>query len=200
MTLPAIILAHLKAMSGSAIDPPLQRLNLQVPAGFFGGVWCWAALATAIAQLDNQYQYDQCRIASGVLKVCCCPAADHEEQCACEASLCDALKVTDNLKTSDHDPRPMKCIVPEIDKGQPIGVRIEWFIDKTGHFVAIKGYSLDGITIEVGDPGNDGWTGPLTEFTTNYQQTGFWESTFETKSHNDAPHWPPGPDPCMPHS
>lgn len=118
-------------------------------------LWCWAAVASSVAEFYERRGHQQCLLATKVLRRDgCCTAPS---TCNTMASLADALTAVESYAGKSEGTVPLESIQRQIDFKRPVGIRIGRD-DGTGHVVSVIGYddeSGDSCTLEIGDP----WTG-----------------------------------------
>jgi hypothetical protein len=150
-------------------------------------LWCWAAVALAVAHAyGNMFEAAQCDVAGRVKERPCCPFG--------RFSACDRTHALSRPLGIHHDkltvrPEPDKSfalVKACIDEGRPIAVRIAFSDASSGHFVVITGYCEIGMTqhLWVCDPltGSRSREG-FDSFLNNYKglNVGGWQKTFLTK-------------------
>ncbi|HKS22754.1 MAG TPA: papain-like cysteine protease family protein [Thermoanaerobaculia bacterium] len=148
--------------------------------------WCWAAVGLGIAQAyGTTGNPQQCDVAGRVLApLTCCPYGvgcndPHELPPALDAL--EPHFVAPAIDDPTH--RTVAFIKAQIDDGHPVAVRIHRRHMGSGHFVVVSGYleSPRGDFLWVCDPETgDRKHWPITLFTTNYLQDGFWHVSYRT--------------------
>ena len=150
--------------------------------------WCWAAVAATIARYfyREREKLSQCVIAKAVLPDSgdCC--SDNPNTCNDPYWLGDVLTtLCENLNRPFED-QPFdgaisfQKVKDEIDAGNPVCVRIQWFDEPRGHFVIIRGYSVSQEPlnwVHVADPLYEDSIVPYEEFSNNYLEAGQWTFT-----------------------
>jgi hypothetical protein len=145
--------------------------------------WCWAAVATSVAQFYNSATSwtEQCDLASAELVKSCCPAGSNA---ACDIPwyLDSALARVGHYNTYGTGPAPLPIIKTEIDNNRPLGVRVAWS-GGGAHFVAISGYATSpgGDVVTIDDPIHARSTLLLSTFQSSYRGTGSWTHSYWTK-------------------
>ena len=145
--------------------------------------WCWAANSASISIFyDAASTWTQCSIACQALA---------NANCCLNPTLCNvawylerALTITGNFSGAVIPGQlDANAITAQIDQGKIIGVRIGWS-GGGGHFVSIYGYNQapTDFFVAIGDPIYGDSTINLNNFTNNYQGSGSWTHSYNTKS------------------
>lgn len=156
--------------------------------------WCWAAVAVGVAQAYGD-AVTQCQIAKAVIGKECCPGGmvGTVRSCNKPNDLARAL-----FEAAGHNgpvfekPKHRKpsFVKDHIDKGHPLGIRIAWLGQESGHFVVIAGYRVAGSDLQlcIWDP-KYGTCGEhsLTEMLTDYRGIGVWDTSYETSGKRRVP-------------
>jgi len=150
--------------------------------------WCWAAVAEGVARCYSAATtWTQCRIANAELgRNLCCILLLHLP-CNRSGRLGSALRHVGHLRQLPQvGPATFQNIRDEVDALQPLGAAIAWRGGGT-HFIAIKGYDVDGQNIEwveLEDPhslvGNSRVR--YSELQASYQGRGSWSHTYTTSA------------------
>ena len=145
--------------------------------------WCWSAVSTSVSLFYNSGSgWTQCTLANQALGQSSCCNNGGSSACNQAWYLDRALTITGNYVSSAASTEPMSVIQAQINAGKPLGCRIQWR-PNGGHFVIINGYDTVANTVDVRDP----WYGstenlPYNTFATNYQNAGYWNWSYFTKS------------------
>lgn len=163
--------------------------------------WCWAAVTAAIDHfMDPASSLKQCEIANFAVN----NVRTNMQKPSFPGDCCQKMTPDYNQQLSLHPPLigigragpaargtlTFDQVREQIDKGVPIGVRIEWK-DGTGHFVVISGYSIaPGMrTLMIQDPDSKTKTVevPYEVFLTRYRGLGHWDETHRIAREQPAP-------------
>lgn len=163
--------------------------------------WCWAAVTAAIDHfMDPASTLKQCEIANFAVN----DVRTRRRQAPVSGNCCEKVTADYNQQLSLHPPLigigragpaapgilSFDQVREQIDKGVPIGVRIEWK-DGTGHFVVISGYSIGpGLrTLMIQDPDSKTKSVevPYDVFLTRYRGIGHWDETHRVAKEHPTP-------------
>jgi Papain-like cysteine protease AvrRpt2 len=176
-------------VKASSVDEVL--LDVTVSEQIFDN-WCWAAVTAGIEQAYGDPERSQCTIVSKVLGKVCCP--DEKAPAACNRPLAMDEPLADGRhlrRRFDHPShRTFEFVRSRIRGGFPIVARIDWNRGGAGHFVAITGYRReDDLTfLYISDPQNgERLKVRFEHFLSFYQQSGFWDISYETKGTRRVP-------------
>ncbi|MGA7613999.1 MAG: papain-like cysteine protease family protein [Thermoanaerobaculia bacterium] len=148
--------------------------------------WCWAAVTSAISAfytVAGTIRYPQCALARKQFDREDCCRSGSEPACNRWWYLDQSLSGTRNLEQILAGRQvEIEELQKLLDAGRPVAARIEW-PDTTGHFVIIAGYEAtpDRVDLWILDPWYGDALHSLDSFSTSYQGSGRWESTYLTK-------------------
>ena len=162
----------------SVLDFVIQRQKLSK--------WCWAAIAASLGNYYRTSYLQQHEVASRMLKFDCSrfhestSVATHCNQCA---MIDEALRISGCYSHWSPGRPTFDRIQSEIDVGQPICLRLEWY--KGGfHYLVLIGYYNETGEIYVDDPLHGSSVQVFENFPSSYRGTGgIWRETFWTCSH-----------------
>lgn len=163
---------------------PWVRLDTEIPQQE-QTQWCWAATSLGTHQYyqrtDTTTQCQAVNLILGVANACTSPTDAAINQ---PWFLDQALSAFGNLRAPIvSGTLNFTGLRAEIDGGTPLGTRIGWS-GGGGHFMVIEGYR-NTITkmLTIHDPifGQSDMT--YTAYATNYQGSGTWTHSYQTKSH-----------------
>ena len=144
--------------------------------------WCWLAAGLGVAQsYGTARTRTQCLHAGRILSMECCPDG---EGCNDPGDVSDALEGHLNEPVIDSKGhQTMDFVREEIDRGNPIAVRIHRRDAGAGHFVVIGGYREEsGFSyVRVCDPESglaSDWAFEM--FRDHYTQNGYWHLSYKT--------------------
>jgi papain like cysteine protease AvrRpt2 len=161
-----------------------RRLSAAVPDQD-SRFWCWAAVATGIADFYGNAMLQQHLVAAGVLGRSCQPRGAAPPNCDCAGSLESALCYTDNLAGATIPGTvSLATIISAIDAGRPVCARIA--DHSTGHFAVITGYGASS-HLHIDDPWLKDQFPSYAHFVKGYCNYK-WTATYMTKSHLETPH------------
>lgn len=146
---------------------------------------CWAAVGVAVTAIFGG-STTQCRVIERVLGRECCDDATDYILAKCDRQECLPPALGEHFDDDNDTPafKSESFVKAEIGDEVPIGVRINWKVSNSGHFVLIVGYveSRSVLHLLIDDP-KDGWrrTWRHDRFVSAYDEVGEWHITFETK-------------------
>ena len=152
--------------------------------------WCWAAVSSSVVDFFDAHKHSvttECSIATHCLsketgrQLSCC---DDSQPCNRDFRLDQALETTGHLNKVEAGTLTFAQIQAEIEAGRPVGVRVEWMVEKTGHFLAITGYDSTPAHPEqvlVDDPFYGPARVPFDQFKEKYLGEGVWTHTYKVK-------------------
>lgn len=143
--------------------------------------WCWAALAVSAAKYYGTGKWEQHQIASAVLGTDC-SNYEKDVELKNKCNVCTKLdKPLEYVKCFSHwsvGKPNLARIQYEINHGNPICVRIEWFTGGA-HYLLINGYNLVNDQIHLLDSLHGTSIHPFQDFPENYTIAGgVWTETF----------------------
>lgn len=146
--------------------------------------WCWAAIASAVANYYQTMRITQVEVVNSLL-----PDPDAGNGLYSEQELLErninfkldvALKYVNCFSHWTIGKPVFERIQFEINQGRPMGVRLEWF--KGGaHYILVNGYNDRDGSIIIEDPLHGPSVQAYNKFPDNYRESGaVWTETFWT--------------------
>lgn len=163
------------------------RLNATVPDQQ-ESQWCWCAIALGVHRFyEPAFNASQCEVAAIILQRDDACADPKNSAIDTPLGLGESLGRLGNFRGPRVDAAlSFDEVRAEIDRGAPVGVRIQWHGEDVGHFVLITGY-LAGLRprLAIADPKFDDDEREYDAFVTAYLDRGAWRNSYRTQSHLD---------------
>jgi hypothetical protein len=145
--------------------------------------WCWAAVASSVADFYGTGPTTQCAIAGSELGLVCCPAQPPAIGCDVPWYLDRALQRVGHLHCMTFVSESFATVQREVNGGKPLGARIAWSASGA-HFVGLAGWSIDAMGteyVDVHDPFYGFTTSTYASFVAGYRSPGdAWTHSYFT--------------------